>query len=150
MTATFECEFLHPGNLSGLCAALESEGMPAADLFTAQAAFFRFQSQDNTLGFVGLEGSGTDLLLRSMWIAPGLRDQGIGHRVVEWIEAHARDRGAQTLHLLTTTAERFFVREGYVCAVRALAPASISACREFQSLCPASASYLSKTLRCTA
>lgn len=147
MTAVFECESLHAGNLCELRAALESEGMPAPDPADAQAEYFRFHEQGNTLGFAGLEGSGSDLLLRSLWISPERRDQGLGHLVLEWIERYARGRDVASLHLLTTTAERFFVREGYVCCARALAPASISASQEFRSLCPASASYLNKSLR---
>lgn len=147
MTSRFECEPLRSENMSELCAALEGEGMPALDLAGAEAEFFRFHKQGSTVGFAGLEGQGFDLLLRSFWICPVQRNQGLGRRVLVWIEAHARSRGVETLHLLTTTAERFFVGEGFVRSERAHAPASISACQEFQSLCPASASYLHKTLR---
>jgi amino-acid N-acetyltransferase len=121
--------------------------MPAEDLDSAPAVFFRFHAEGETLGFAGLEGQGRDLLLRSMWVAPAQRNRGMGACVLGQVERIAHDRGCDTLHLLTTTAERFFLRHGYVPLTREQAPASIAESREFQSLCPASAVYLSKMLR---
>lgn len=54
--------------------------------------------------------------------------------------------GVGRLHLLTTTAADFFKANGYAAAHRSAAPVSITASREFISLCPASAAYLVKTL----
>ena len=61
-------------------------------------------------------------------------------------ETAAGDLGAAHLHLLTTTAERFFTRHGFVVADRASAPPAIRQTREFADLCPASAAYLTKDL----
>ncbi|WP_371280969.1 arsenic resistance N-acetyltransferase ArsN2 [Dokdonella sp.] len=121
--------------------------MPAEDLVDAPAIFFRFHAESETLGFAGLEGQGRDLLLRSMWVAPAERNRGMGACVLGQVERLAHDRGCDRLHLLTTTAERFFRRHGYVPLAREQAPAGIAESREFQSLCPASAVYMSKTLR---
>ena len=61
-------------------------------------------------------------------------------------ETAAGDLGAARLHLLTTTAERFFTRRGFVVADRASAPPAIRRTREFADVCPASAAYLTKDL----
>ena len=61
-------------------------------------------------------------------------------------ETTAGDLGAARLHLLTTTAERFFTGRGFVAADRESAPPAIRQTREFADLCPASAVYLTKDL----
>jgi amino-acid N-acetyltransferase len=52
-------------------------------------------------------------------------------------EAHRR--GATAIYLLTTTAEGFFPRFGFVAVDRGSMPSSIQGSIEFRSACPASA-----------
>lgn len=85
-------------------------------------------------------------LLRSVAVVPALRGQGIGMILVADIERLARAAGLHRLWLLTTTAPDFFRRLGYEDSPRAQAPAAVQQSSEFQSLCPASAVCLSKSL----
>lgn len=62
------------------------------------------------------------------------------------LEDFAKNQGVERLHLLTASAARFFVAQGYQPRDRSLAPMSISETAQFRSLCPASAAYLSKCL----
>jgi amino-acid N-acetyltransferase len=62
------------------------------------------------------------------------------------LEAFAKSEGVGRLHLLTDSAVLFFAAQGYQARDRSLAPASISATAQFKTLCPASATYLSKSL----
>ena len=82
----------------------------------------------------------------SIVTAPGRRGQGLGRALLAALEAEARRHGAERLHLLTTTAAPFFSRYGYQAADRATAPDAIAASREFASLCPASAAYMTRTV----
>lgn len=66
--------------------------------------------------------------------------------VLAAIEAFAKRDGADRLHLLTNSAAAFFTGQGYQLEDRSLAPPSISATAQFETLCPASATYLSKRL----
>lgn len=75
-----------------------------------------------------------------------LKAQGIGSRILTAVEAMASDLRSERLHLLTTTAELFFARHGFVVADRASAPPAIRRTREFADVCPASAAYLIKDL----
>jgi len=140
-------KLLGAAQLDELRSVLENECMPTTDLADARADFFRFHEEGKILGYAGIEGQGADLLLRSLWISPQQRNHGTGARVLERIENLASERGGKSLHLLTTTAERFFLRHGYIQQERAKAPSSIAESREFQNLCPASAVYLAKSLR---
>ena len=126
--------------------ALAAASLPSSDLREPGRTFFRFEDGDGLIGFGGWEGCGSDRLLRSLVIAPERRSQGLGAILLEMIEQEARDAGATSLHLLTTTASPFFRAHGYEEAARDDAPASIRASEEFSALCPASATYMVKPL----
>ena len=95
---------------------------------------------------VGLELFGEVALLRSLAVASSRRGSGLGSRLVAHAERHARDQGVQSLFLLTTTAEKFFLRRGYTRIPRDEAPAAIKGTREFSGICPASSAFMVKNL----
>lgn len=133
-------------NLGELRDALAASGLPVADLAEPGRAFFRFDDDAGLVGFGGLEGKGTDRLLRSLLVAADRRGAGLGRAMLAVLEAQARELDVARLHLLTTTAAPFFAANGYAAADRARVPAPIAASREFTALCPASAAYLVKAL----
>lgn len=98
------------------------------------------------LGYGGIEGSGKARLIRSLVIEPAQRNSGVGSLLLRALERIAVADGAQSLHLLTTTAPDFFEARGYEYRDRSQAPKVISSSEEFKSLCPASAVYMVKEL----
>lgn len=126
---------------AGLIATLRDAGLPEP----GAGRYFSAREHGGVAGYVGLEGEGRDLLLRSLVVIAD-RKQGLGSRILTAAEAVAGDQGAVRLHLLTTTAEPFFMRHGFVAADRASAPPAIRRTREFADVCPASAAYLTKDL----
>lgn len=139
-------ERLPASALPHLAAALRAAGLPDSDVAEAGRIFFAFFSGVERVGFGGLEGAPPDMLLRSLAVEPGCRGEGHGGRMLAFLEHHARAFSTVRLHLLTTTAEPFFLGHGYRRADRAAAPAAIRGSTEFTSLCPASARYLVKAL----
>jgi amino-acid N-acetyltransferase len=138
---------LPPPSLAGAIALLQSAGLPVADLTAAHLEhFFYYGSAAQPTGMVGLELYDQHALLRSLVVAPTLRSTGLGSALLEQAESHARKAGVSSIFLLTTTAEPFFRRHGYVLADRAGAPASIRATREFADICPASSAFMVKHL----
>ncbi|WP_284878372.1 arsenic resistance N-acetyltransferase ArsN2 [Brevundimonas sp. MEB006b] len=127
---------------AGLIAALQAQGLPAPEA----GRYFSADHHGTMVGYVGLEGEGRDLLLRSLVVLPDRKARGLGARVLAAAETVAGDLGGERLHLLTTTAEPFFARHGYRAANRQTAPETIRRTREFAGLCPASAAYLTKDL----
>jgi amino-acid N-acetyltransferase len=126
---------------------LKRHSLPAADLRDAHMeSFFFAGSKTELTGLVGLEFCGADALLRSLVVATEARGSGLGAALVAHAESYARDRGARSVYLLTTTAEDFFARLGYVRADREAAPLPIRETREFSELCPASSSFMVKQL----
>ncbi|WP_061781452.1 arsenic resistance N-acetyltransferase ArsN2 [Sphingomonas sanguinis] len=136
---------LESSELGGLAQALDMAALPNSDLAEPDRMFFRFDA-DSLVGYGGLEGRGTDRLLRSIVILGNHRGHGLGRTLVATLEQQARDLGICRLHLLPTTAAPFFRALGYIDADRDAAPLAVAASREFTSLCPASASYLAKAL----
>lgn len=127
---------------AGLIATLRGAGLPDP----GAGRYFAAHEHGGLAGFVGLEGEGRDLLLRSLVVLADLKAQGIGSHILTAVEAVASDLGGERLHLLTTTAERFFIERGFVAADRESAPPAIRRTREFADVCPASAAYLTKDL----
>lgn len=125
--------------------ALESANLPVHDLDAPGRTFFSLSDPRGSIGYIGLEGSGADRLLRSLVVLPTRRGAGYGQAIVRALEATAAGEVAR-LHLLTTGAAPFFRALGYADADRAEAPEAISATAQFTSLCPASATYLVKEL----
>jgi amino-acid N-acetyltransferase len=133
--------------LAGVVKLLQSAALPTSDLTDAHLEHFYFcGSRAAPTALVGFELCGADALLRSLVVAPDQRDHGIGKSLVSHVEAEARARGVQAIYLLTTTAEAFFSRRGYVTAARDGAPEAIRATREFAGICPASSAFMMKRL----
>lgn len=126
--------------------SLSEAGLPYDDISEPGLQFYRFEVDGNRVAYGGLEGSGPDLLLRSMVVCETRRGEGLGKAVLSELERYAISQGAVRLHLLTQSAAGFFAANGYELLDKGEAPVVISQTAQFKHLCPASASYLRKTL----
>lgn len=134
-------------SIDAAVALLQAADLPAADLTDVQMHNFFYCGQASApVALVGVEICGSDALLRSLVVAPDHRARGLGTTLVRHAENHARERGVHSMYLLTTGADPFFERCGYVIAARAGAPAAIRATREFSEFCPADSCLLVKRL----
>jgi amino-acid N-acetyltransferase len=98
------------------------------------------------VGTAALELYPDGALLRSVAVDPARQGRRLGHDLTEAAIQLARSHGARSVFLLTTTAERFFPRFGFVPIARDDVPASVQASVEFRSACPASAVVMRKHL----
>ncbi|MFO7708203.1 MAG: arsenic resistance N-acetyltransferase ArsN2 [Desulfobacterales bacterium] len=126
---------------------LAESGLPTADI-TAQHLhhFFGCGSKGKLEGVVGIELCGETALLRSLAVTAAQRGLGLGSGLVEHAEGYAWGKGVESLYLLTTTAEAFFRRRGYVRIPRENAPPAVKATREFSGICPVSSAFMVKHL----
>jgi len=97
------------------------------------------------LGVAGLETFGRTGLLRSVAIAPGARETGVGHALVADRLAAARRAELDGVYLLTTTAADYFARFGFVRIDRAALPSELSSSAELGAGVCASAIAMSLT-----
>lgn len=131
-----------------LTRALRAAGLPTQDLGGPGQVFWRFsEDEGREVGFAGLEGEGSQRLLRSVAIHAPARGRGHGRALVEAIAREAAVRGVTDLWLLTLDAAPFFTKAGFVPVARDLAPADIAATAEFKSLCPVSAVCMRRRVR---
>lgn len=135
------------GDISSIRALLECGGLPTSDLSTSSARFVVACDGENKVLAVGaLQTLGESALLRSVVVAAKLRGTGLGHSLVQELERIARAAQVKQLALLTLTAKRFFERQGYRVIAREAVPEALQGTQEFQSLCPAAAICMAKSL----
>jgi amino-acid N-acetyltransferase len=89
---------------------------------------------------------GANALLRSVAVASTAQGSGLGRTLVDIAERDAAAIGVQRLFLLTIGATDYFTALGYHKVERAAAPAPVQASSQFSTLCPASATCISKNL----
>ena len=126
---------------------LEAAKLPSSDLADDTAVRFWVARVGVVVGAIGLESFGTAGLVRSLVVSPDARRRGLGDSLVAALETEAAACGLRDLVLLTQTAEQFFADRGYTVIDRSNAPAELRQSSEFKSLCPASATCMSKPLR---
>ena len=137
----------HRPPLASTVALLAHANLPTEDLTEAHCDHFFFAGPaSRPTGLVGLELLGDVALLRSLVVGADRRGHGEGSALLEFAEHYARDRGVRQLYLLTTTAEAFFLKHGYLPVARDSAPPAIRATREFAGICPASSAFMVRQL----
>lgn len=125
---------------------LQAYGLPYEDIAEHLDHFIVAEMGADLVGVVGLEVHGTTGLLRSLAVADAHRGKGIAKDLYTRILAHAHLQGVRELYLLTTTAEGFFSRLGFDKTNRDEVSESISATKEFKSLCPSTAVCMAKSI----
>ena len=134
------------GDHAALLAALVSARLPTDDLAEG-GRFYALHDGHEPLAFGGLDGSGADVMLRSVVVQEALRNWGLGRHLVRALVEEAQSKGAERVWLLTTSAAPFFATLGWIIADRAEAPTAVRESRQFQGLCPSSAVLMCRTLR---
>lgn len=125
---------------------LIDSGLPVDDLETAAVDFIVAVDGSDLCGVVGVQTFDGTGLLRSLAVRPGARGAGAGSALVDALESRAQATGVRQLVLLTQTAAPFFSKRGYVVIARDSAPAGVQVSEEFRSICPASATCMTKYL----
>ena len=104
------------------------------------------RQEGHIVGTAALEMYREGALLRSVAVAPEMQRKSIGHQLTSAALALAQELRAPAVYLLTTTAERFFLRFGFERITRADVPAGVQTSVEFTMVCCSSAVVMRKTL----
>jgi len=129
-------------DLERIEAMLSDARLPLDGARDAFRVGFVAEERQAIVGAVALEMYPDSALLRSLVVDRAAQGQGLGGRLTRAAIGEAWRRGASAIYLLTTTAEHFFPRFGFVAVDRQSMPASIQGSIEFQSACPASATAM--------
>jgi amino-acid N-acetyltransferase len=120
-------------------ALLRHASLPLDGARDAFRVGFVAEEHDAIVGAVALEIYSDSALLRSLVVDQTAQGQGLGRQLTQAAIAEAQRRGVDAIYLLTTTADQYFPRFGFVTVDRQSMPSSIQGSIEFQSACPASA-----------
>jgi len=135
-----------PSDLDPICRLLDAHGLPSADVGEHLAGFLVARTDRELAGVVGVEPHGNEALLRSLCVVAERRERGLARALCAGAEAIARGTGARELYLLTTDARGYFEKQGYAPRDRQDAAPAIRRTAEFRTLCPSTATVMSKRL----
>lgn len=117
--------------------------LPYEDIFTSKVFLILALVNGQVVGCIGIEKKDSNGLLRSFAVHEKFRRLGVGNELLKRLVDDARKENIKALHLLTTTAERYFSKKGFVTSARNEAPQVIKNSTEFSTLCPSSSTYMS-------
>jgi len=139
LVTDYRIERTKPSEISWILSLLNDVDLPGEGVKNHISNFLTLKGDDGPdvapWGCVGLEIYGDSALLRSLAIAPECQGKGLGTVLTEAIIDNARDKGINTLFLLTDTAEDFFRRFGFRIVERELVPEDVRTSIEFTKLC---------------
>ncbi|MFL5462281.1 MAG: arsenic resistance N-acetyltransferase ArsN2 [Gemmatimonadales bacterium] len=139
-----ELRMASSADLEAVFGLLSRSGLPTAGVADNFSQFLVAEANGRLVGVVGLEIYGQSALLRSAAVEESWRGSGVGRVLVERALDLARQREIDDVYLLTTTAEHYFPKFGFVCVRRDEVAQGVQSSVEFQTACPASATAMRK------
>ena len=142
-----EFEFASPEDETPIRQLLAGCELPNEDITVSHLEHFLVIRKETQLtGVIGLELLEKSALLRSLAVSENTRKRGVASRLVKRAEVYAKTKKIESLYLLTTTAEGFFEKLGYVKTDRSEVPIVVQETIEFKSICPSTAVCMVKFL----
>lgn len=126
-------------DLSAVTAFLQANNLPVLDLAEENVEIYTKYIQEELVATIGLEKYGDKALLRSLAVKEEFRNLNLAHTMITGLFDLCYSEGITDVYLLTTTADKYFRRKGFVPIEREQVPATIRQTREFTSICPSSA-----------
>ena len=133
-------------DLAAIRLLLEQAGLPTSDLAASKPRFTVLVDGRQIAAAGALQRFGSSALVRSVVVAGDRRGCGLGRSIVQELEKVARTARIGRLILLTQTAREFFAHQGYRVIERSDAPQDVQRSEEFRSLCPVTATCMTKVL----
>lgn len=125
---------------------LGRNGLPTEGVRGESGRLYVVRHGEERVGVGGLAVYGTVALVRSVAVEESVRGEGFGTALCGALERRARERGVETVSLLTTTAADFVEDRGYERIDREAVPESIGETGEFSGVCPSTATCLGKSV----
>lgn len=125
-----------------ICHLLASHSLPTADIHEKNITFFAGLMKDTIVATIGIEQYGKEALLRSLCVKKVLQNKSLGQKMIEHLLHVCHQEGITSLYLLTTTAKSYFEHFGFQTIAREEAPKCIAQTREFEGICPATATLM--------
>ncbi len=125
---------------------IASADLPTDDLDYEKQFLIGYYDNGSLMATGGLEVFGPDAILRSLTVKLGSRNKSLGSNIVDDLLSKAREKGVQTIYLLTETARDFFKKKGFSEINRDDAPKQVKASQEFSVICGKGATCMKLSL----
>jgi amino-acid N-acetyltransferase len=139
---TIVIEQAHADDIPAVLTLLEESELPVEGLDALLGAMLVARKDQGVVGSAALELYGGVALLRSVAVAPSLRGQQLGKRLVEAALDLARLHNIEIVYLLTETAQSFFPRFGFRPIPRSEVSPVLHQSIEWTTACPATAQVM--------
>ncbi len=138
-------EQARPHDLPGALDLLGRSALAQHGVAERWGHYFVVREDDGrVVGVAGLEVHGEHGLLRSLAVDGAYRGRGLAAALVGAVLDRAKLLELDSVHLLTTTAQDYFARLGFVVRRREGAPQAIRESWEFRTGCPTTAALMSR------
>ena len=114
---------------------LKNSGLPFEDINKHLKDFLCLMNNEEIIAVGGMEIYDDVALLRSLAVVEGKRNQGLGQLVYSALIEHAKSKNIKQIYLLTETAEKFFLKNGFTKVERNIIPDKIKNTHEYKVLC---------------
>jgi N-acetylglutamate synthase-like GNAT family acetyltransferase len=131
-----------PDDLESIQKLLELYELPTSDCKEHIGNFIVAFNEQGVVGVGGYENCGNIGLLRSIAVAQTDLGKGIANRIFSLLREKAIESGIETFYLLTSTASMYFEKLGFTVCNRENVPKSIRLTKQFNELCPSSATVM--------
>ena len=118
---------------------LEDSKLPTKDLNTNASVFLGAFYDEDLVGCIGLEKISESGLLRSLAVEQNYRGQGIGFELTKAVLTESIKKSYSEVYLLTTDAEKFFIKAGFYKIVKENAPKAVKETKQYSEICSDSA-----------
>jgi amino-acid N-acetyltransferase len=121
--------------------------LPVSDLISSKVNFLVAIKKDKIIACVGLQKVNTkNMLLRSLAVKNEYKNMGVGNDLITQLIKISAQKKFKTIHLLTTTADIYFEKKGFMISERNNAPKKVLQTTEFSKICPSTATYMTMNL----
>jgi amino-acid N-acetyltransferase len=134
-------------DLAAIEALLEASNLPKDGVADHLNDFIVGIGPAGTVACGGVEYYAHFALIRSIAVAREARGAGLGKAIVARLLAQCRKRAVQSVALLTTTAEHYFIDLGFAPVARNEVPPPLLASSQFRGVCPSTATAMLKALK---
>ena len=117
---------------------LEENDLPVSDL-NSSITFFVEKDKDKIIATGGLESRGNDAIIRSIAVSDAFKSQGFGDAITKQLIHYAKEIQKEDIYLLTTTAEKYFLKYGFKEVDRAHVSREVKNSTQYKDVCPDSA-----------
>lgn len=141
-----QIEHVRPEDQQSVISLLRQGQLITDDLPADLSDFIIAIEQKTLIGVAGLERLGSIGLLRSVAVDPQHQGKQVAAHLISRLLEMAEAANLEELYLITTTAERYFDRHGFVPINRQEVPPVIQKTQQFSTLCPSTAVVMKRKI----